>query len=66
MLSLSNLPFTISGYHDKPLSRSNTVPASIMILRFRSPDGSYRIDVQPNDDISTLTEKVLNTHPLVD
>lgn len=29
-----------------------------MILRFRSPDGAYRVDIQPTDDASTLIAKV--------
>ena len=35
----------------------------MVILRFRSPDGAYRIEVQPDQDISVLTEKVTTEHP---
>ncbi|KAF8473174.1 NPL4 family-domain-containing protein, partial [Kalaharituber pfeilii] len=35
-----------------------------MILRFRSPDGAYRIDVQPGDDISVLLEKLMAVLPV--
>lgn len=34
----------------------------MVILRFRSPDGAYRIEVQPDQDISILTEKVTTEH----
>ncbi|EPS39464.1 hypothetical protein H072_6769 [Dactylellina haptotyla CBS 200.50] len=34
-----------------------------MILRFRCPDGTFRIEVQPTDDISTLYQKLLDVLP---
>ncbi|KAI5798861.1 NPL4 family-domain-containing protein [Geopyxis carbonaria] len=34
-----------------------------MILRFRSPDGSYRVDVQPSDSVSDLKTKLLALVP---
>ncbi|KAL7272351.1 nuclear protein localization protein 4 [Rhizina undulata] len=34
-----------------------------MILRFRSSDGAYRVEVQPGDDISILTDKLKDVLP---
>lgn len=34
-----------------------------MILRFRSPDGSYRVEVQSTDDVSTLKAKLVDVVP---
>lgn len=34
-----------------------------MILRFRSPDGSYRVDVQPGDSVTSLRTKLLEQVP---
>ncbi|KAI5847126.1 NPL4 family-domain-containing protein [Morchella snyderi] len=34
-----------------------------MILRFRSPDGSWRIDIQPTDDASVLITKLVENLP---
>ncbi|KAI5786422.1 NPL4 family-domain-containing protein, partial [Peziza echinospora] len=34
-----------------------------MILRFRSADGSYRVEIQPTDDISVLVKKLLEVLP---
>lgn len=34
-----------------------------MILRFRSPDGAYRVEVQPSDDVSVLKTKLVELIP---
>lgn len=33
-------------------------PHSTLILRFRSPDGTFRVQVEPRDSVSTLRAKV--------
>ena len=34
-----------------------------MLLRFRSPDGAYRVEVQPTDDVSVLRSKLVENVP---